>query len=108
MKNRPEQEESVRAAKNAVHEFESATNHFEDIRAMALRFPGEHDSETGYTLRLRVRNRVTEIDRVNASFNEFAEPTAMAIAKPATNNTRCLEPLEFVTRSARSGIATLI
>ena len=60
-------------AMNAVDEFKSGVNQFEDIRAMALRFPGKHDSETGYTLRLRVRNRVTEIDRVNASFNEFAD-----------------------------------
>ena len=60
-------------AMNAVDEFESGANQFEDVRAMALQFPGKHDSETGYTLRLRVRNRVTEIDRVNASFNEFAD-----------------------------------
>lgn len=40
---------------------------------MALQFPGKNDSEAGYTLRLRVRNRVTEIDRVNASFNDFAD-----------------------------------
>ena len=66
-------EDAVELTVDAFNEFESGVDQFEDGTVMALQFRGEDDSETRYTLRLQVRNRITEIDRVNASFNEFAD-----------------------------------
>ena len=47
---------------------------------MAAQNCGQPDSETGYTLRLKVQNRITEIDRVNARFNEFAAQQRISAA----------------------------
>jgi len=66
-------EDAVELTVEAVNEFESGADQFEDSTVMALQIHGEDDSETRYTLRLQVRNRIAEIDRVNASFNEFAD-----------------------------------
>jgi sigma-B regulation protein RsbU (phosphoserine phosphatase) len=66
-------EDTVKKTVDAVNEFETGADQFDDITVMALRFRGNDDGRVGYTLQLQVRNQIAEIDRVNADFNEFAD-----------------------------------
>jgi anti-sigma regulatory factor (Ser/Thr protein kinase) len=66
-------EDAVAATVEAVNDFEGEADQYDDITVMALRFEGIDDEEKNNVLELVIKNELTEIERVNSRFNEFAE-----------------------------------
>ncbi|MFT5375789.1 MAG: sigma-B regulation protein RsbU (phosphoserine phosphatase) [Candidatus Latescibacterota bacterium] len=65
-------EEAVNSTLSAVMEFQGDAEQADDITLLALKFQGRETSGSSI-LELSIGNQLTEIDRVNQAFDEFAE-----------------------------------
>lgn len=66
-------QEVVSATVEEVKRFEGEANQADDITVLAIQFFGSSKSTTSQILKIRIKNRLTELDIVQNRFNDFAE-----------------------------------
>jgi sigma-B regulation protein RsbU (phosphoserine phosphatase) len=72
--------QSIQAVLSAVDEFASDCEQSDDITMLAFRFDVDTQTMAQHHFELTLTNELCEIDRINDSFNEFAERAEVAMA----------------------------
>jgi sigma-B regulation protein RsbU (phosphoserine phosphatase) len=65
--------QAIEAVLSAVDEFAAGCEQSDDITMLGFRFEADNQAMAQHNIELTLTNQLSEIDRINDSFNEFAE-----------------------------------